>query len=348
MTTPKRSIPPATREKLANPAGKGGRHAQALAIAYSLAGAGFDAEEIFEIIRPAFPADFRDSEIRRIAHGAVRKSPEPCQPRSHRREHVRHPRPVRTPAQSAHKSAEPPTPEQAAERCRAWLAGFTADEADLWHASPWVPPDDWCHDLAAALAALYEGDDFVNVVTDYREHDGKASPLGKGITLTRDAWLRYLATHPAPETNAGGWIRPNPVRSTTGAGFEGAYTDADIAAHRFLVLEADALPADVQVAMLARLKLPIALIVSSAGRSLHAWVRLDSPDEQVFRARSQAILAKLARYGFDPSTGNPSRMSRLPGATRRIGAKGNPRQRIFYLNPEPTPEPILDNSLTKP
>jgi hypothetical protein len=41
------------------------------------------------------------------------------------------------------------------------------------------------------------------------------------------------------------------------------------------------------------------------------------------------MLALLRPLGFDPSTGNPSRMSRLPGAMR-----GEGRQRLLYLNPD--------------
>jgi hypothetical protein len=41
------------------------------------------------------------------------------------------------------------------------------------------------------------------------------------------------------------------------------------------------------------------------------------------------MLALLRPLGFDPQTGNPSRMSRLSGAMR-----GEKQQKLFYLNPD--------------
>ena len=43
------------------------------------------------------------------------------------------------------------------------------------------------------------------------------------------------------------------------------------------------------------------------------------------------MLALLRPLGFDQATGNPSRMSRLPGAVR-----GEDQQRLVYLNPDAT------------
>jgi hypothetical protein len=43
----------------------------------------------------------------------------------------------------------------------------------------------------------------------------------------------------------------------------------------------------------------------------------------------------------DTKNKNPARLSRLPGVVRQIGANGDGRQRLFYLNPQPEQKAIL-------
>ena len=168
-----------------------------------------------------------------------------------------------------------------------WLNGFRCDEADLWHASPWQPLEDWRLDPLMLFAALYGADERVNVVTDYvleRKDDGnneKAKPIGAGITRTRDEWMRWIRDNGVPQSKAGAWMRPNPV-SERGVGKGGAFTDEDVTAFRFLLIENDLLPLDVQLSMLARLPLPIAAIIQSGGNGPHAWVKVDSENADAY------------------------------------------------------------------
>jgi hypothetical protein len=60
-----------------------------------------------------------------------------------------------------------------------------------------------------------------------------------------------------------------------------------------------------------------------------------------FRRDVARMLAVLAKFGVDGKNKNPSRLSRLPGVVRRIGADGDGRQRLFYLNPQPKQKAIL-------
>ena len=57
------------------------------------------------------------------------------------------------------------------------------------------------------------------------------------------------------------------------------------------------------------------------------------PDAIAYRKDVGRMLALLRPLGFDQSTGNPSRMSRLPGAMR-----GTEHQRLVYLNPDASGE----------
>ena len=61
------------------------------------------------------------------------------------------------------------------------------------------------------------------------------------------------------------------------------------------------IPLDLQLPFLARLPLPIAAIVSSGGRSLHGWVRIDATDYEEFRRKVSRMLELFAKYGVDTS-----------------------------------------------
>jgi hypothetical protein len=118
-------------------------------------------------------------------------------------------------------------------------------------------------------------------------------------------------------------------------------SDANVTAHRFALLECDAIPLDMQFSLFARIPLPIAAILGSGGRSLHAWVKVDCGDAGEYKSIVARMLALLSRFGVDPKNKNTSRLSRLPGVVRRIGAGGDGRQRVFYLNPNPHQKAIL-------
>jgi len=75
-------------------------------------------------------------------------------------------------------------------------------------------------------------------------------------------------------------------------------------------------------------------------KSYHALVYVDAPDAVAYRRDVGRMLALLRPLGFDQATGNPSRMSRLPGVWR-----GQEQQRLVYLNPDACGEtPIFGGS----
>ena len=216
-----------------------------------------------------------------------------------------------------------------------FLKGFRCDEVDLWEASPIRPPDDWTKDALALLAFLFEPGERINFVSDFTaQKDAKASPKDKGKIIERDALIAQWRKHGMPRSDAGGWLRMNPV---DGCGI----ADANVTAFRFALVECDAMPLELQMALLARIPLPISAIISSGGRSLHAWVRVDADTLEDYRRTVSRMLALLARFGVDGQNKNPGRMSRLPGVVRKIGAEGDGRQRLLYLNPNPVQEAIL-------
>jgi hypothetical protein len=166
-----------------------------------------------------------------------------------------------------------------------FLKGFRCSEFDLWDASPIKPPySDWRLAGAVAMPFLYREDEFININLDYEVgSDGKVRICGGGEILARNDWTERLSKRPC-ESDAGAWIRMNPTRPT-GSGRDGAICDVDITSCRFALLECDdCLPLDLQLPLFARLPLPIAMLLSSGGKSVHAWVRVDADTLDDYRS----------------------------------------------------------------
>jgi hypothetical protein len=311
------SIPPRTRAELASPAAPGSRHAQMVKIAVPLIGNGLSPEAVFAELRGRYDRTVTDAEIRGVVRWALAKNPQP----SISRNRVYSGLPPRPP--------RPVTRESATAAVERFLKGFHCEEVDLWDASPWSPLEDHALDALLVFAGLFHGDDLVNVCPEH----------GVGITKVRDEWLAHVRNHGVPCGKLGCMFRPNPV-SGTPTGEKGGWTDADVTAHRFAVVESDILPLDLQLSVLARLPLPIAAIIFSGGKSYHALVEVDAPDAMAYRRDVGRMLTLLRPLGFDQATGNPSRMSRLPGAWR-----GQEQQRLVYLKPDASGEtPIFGGS----
>jgi hypothetical protein len=220
------------------------------------------------------------------------------------------------------------SPEQI-ERWKANASEFIAskgggvEQIDLLEASPIKTSQG--KGFVTACETLFHPDEGVAVVTDLWE---------KNIVRTPPEWRKFYASGRSIHTKQGGWWRINPILTTGGTGKNEACCDRDVTAYRYFLLENDKLPIETQLGILAYLFLPIVSIVDSAGKSLHALVRLDAPNKDTFKEKAEALTYDLhERFGFDVANKNPSRMSRLPDGwrdiKRREGSDGN--QRILFL-----------------
>lgn len=237
-------------------------------------------------------------------------------------------------------SAKPiaPLPIDPATAIEVFLKGFRCGEAELWDASPIKPSDDFTQDGMLLVRHLFRPGETVNFVTKFqnKEHKDKATkpvPDGYGESMTREAVLQEWELS-MPHSDAGGWLRMNP---TDGQGI----ADKNITAFRYILLEFDSIPVDLQICLFAKLPLPIACIMTSGGKSVHAWVKDDAPDITSYKDDANMLLKMLARFGLDGKNKNPSRLSRLPGVTRKLGSAEDGRQRLLYLNPNPTQSRII-------
>jgi hypothetical protein len=310
-------IPPATRRELGAPAKPGGRHKQMIKVASSLTGQRFSPEAIFAQLRGMNGPDVNDREIADVIRWASGKNFIPCTPRFTTRGLKS---PVRTPS-------PPPDP---AVNIRKFVGDFTAHEADLRDVSPWRPLENWCMDSLMFFAGMFHAGELVNVVTDYTvDENGKANPSGHGLTLERDAMMRHIRDKGTPQKKAGAWLRMNPI---DGKGV----SDANVTAFRFALLEIDEAPVELQLSLFARLPLPVNAILLSGGKSAHAIVRVNAGSADSYRKKVNELLLLLESFGTDQLNKNPSRLTRLPGAQREVGARGDGQQRLLYLAPDRT------------
>ena len=84
----------------------------------------------------------------------------------------------------------------------------------------------------------------MTVIKHFQVDDtGKVRPDGKGITRSSVEWIQSAKeTGTVPECEAGAWMMINP---SSGRGIE----DRDVTDYRYLLLESDGLPLDLQIAM---------------------------------------------------------------------------------------------------
>lgn len=314
-------INPKTAAKLIEPAPVGTRHTTSIQIALDLLGNGLSESAVFETLRRKWDSTVPDAEIRQIIRWAAQKHPTPSLTRTNGH-----------PARYEPASTEPAKKRTPVEHTTWWLTGREMTVEQFKEASQLPIPADRKEQLRSVLELIYEGSESLNIVCKFIERDGKACPGGPGQILTRDGWLDYLSQKGVPQLKAGAWFRPNPC-NPEGSGAGGAVMDSDIASHRFLLLESDVLPLGLQLMLFSKLKLPIAVVLLSGGLSAHAWVRVGAKTATEYSERARRIVSALAPFGIDQANKNPSRLSRLPGAVRVIGAKGDGLQSVLWLNP---------------
>jgi len=324
-------IPAKTIEELSASHPTGTRHAAMIKIAVPLIGNGVAPEAVFAQLRATFQdADKTDKEINDVISWVLDKNPTPSgngngggyQPAERKK--------------FFGVQGVPPAPKPTPKAAVAKLIGnWECSPAD-WSAKSKVEiPRTPVGQTEVLICTLYAPNEKLNIVCRFTQNGEKANPQGSGKLLDAAGWMDYLEAHSVPQSAAGAWMRPNPCNEGTGA--DGAITDADIASYRFLLVENDRLDMASQLAFLDCSNLAIAAIILSGGSSAHAWVKLDAKSREDYAEKAKEILTALEPFGFDQANKNPSRLSRLAGAKRTIGAKGDGLQSLVYLDPQVEP-----------
>ncbi len=324
-------IPPATAQKLAENHPPGTRHKAKLDIAIPLIGNGMPPTAVYVVLKDKFP-DASEKEIESVVHYAQGINPTPSTSATFRP----HPR-LRSQPQEVVKR----TP---LEHAQWWLSGETKTVEEFKSKSQLPIPLQRSDSLSMFFEMIYDGSDNINILCTHTEENGKAKPIGPGRVLSRDKWVEYFFVDGVPSSNAGAWVRPNPC-NPQGTGAGGSVKDCDICAWKFLLIESDVIPIEVQLALFSKIKLPLSAVILSGGISAHAWVRVDARNAEDFSEFARRILSTLQPFGVDQANKNPSRLSRLPEGRRVIGAVGEGIQSLLWLNPAAKPITLSELSM---
>ena len=113
------------------------------------------------------------------------------------------------------------------------------------------------------------------------------------------------------DSETGAWIRFNPL---DGKGCK----NENVTDYRYALVESDKMSIAEQNAVIRELELPVACLVHSGGKSLHAIVKIEAADQREYRKRVDYLYNICKKNGFEVDTQNrnPSRLSRMPGVTR--------------------------------
>lgn len=172
--------------------------------------------------------------------------------------------------------------------------------------------------LKTYLQTLFQPEEYVAFNVNAVLNGEKYVPAGRGvytstcgemITALNNGMDFAIGTIETPE--AGAWIRFNPFDGT-------GINDKNVTAFRFGLVECDDVLIPEQYAMYKKLKLPIAALVHSGGKSLHAIVRIDAETYEEYVKRMDFVYSACRKNGLDVDTKNrnPSRLSRMPGVMR--------------------------------
>lgn len=210
-----------------------------------------------------------------------------------------------------------------------WSDEINAEENGIIsHSSEGVKlyePADWhpAKEIIRYLETLFEASETVGYVTETWEktEDNKTKylPTKGSYTRTAGELIAELNKHgddigavlgdynPA----AGAWIRFNPL---DGKGVK----NENVTDYRYALVESDSMALEEQNALIRELELPVAMLVYSGGKSIHAIIKIDASDYSEYRKRVDYLYNICHKNGLeiDKQNRNPSRLSRLPGVMR--------------------------------
>lgn len=183
-------------------------------------------------------------------------------------------------------------------------------------------PDNWQPDkeIIRYLETLFDQSENVGYVVQSWEKDGKYLPANKGAFDRTAGQLIELLTKCNGDIGAvlgdynpeaGAWIRFNPL---DGKGVK----NENVTEFRYALVESDSLDIERQNAIIREIELPVAALVYSGGKSIHAIVHIDAGNYDEYRKRVDFLYSVCQKNGLeiDKQNRNPSRLSRLPGVTR--------------------------------
>jgi RecA-family ATPase len=195
---------------------------------------------------------------------------------------------------------------------KGWVEGREVTEPEKWEP---------VQHLIKYLETLFEASENVGYVTEswLRESDGKYLPKKGNWDRTAGELIQQLnqckgdigAILGDYNSEVGAWIRFNPL---DGRGAK----DENVTDFRYALVEADDMDIDKQHAIMRELELPIACLVYSGKKSIHAIVKVDASSKEEYKKRVEYLYEVCRKNGLivDTQNKNPSRLSRMPGVMR--------------------------------
>jgi len=210
-----------------------------------------------------------------------------------------------------------------------------SDDVDLWESSPIRLLDDSATDAVLLLKTLFKSDDFLFIGERH-----KPGIVGQTIRTAAD-WIGYFQN--GGQTSPFIIINPLTGRAapTKGGNKETLRGDFCVKDFRYCLIEFDNLSHEDQIKFWAAVKLPVVVLIDSAGKSLHGWIdvqrlaKIDTQEKWQSEIKIRLYDRILKPLGVDTTCSNPARLSRLPGHWRDKNAKAI--QKILWLSPKGRP-----------
>ena len=160
---------------------------------------------------------------------------------------------------------------------RHWVEGQEVIEPDHWNP---------VEHLTRYLEILFEASENVGYVCDSWEKDGKYLPTKGCWDRTAGELIQQLnqckgdigAVLGDYKPEVGAWIRFNPL---DGQGVK----DINVTDYRYALVESDDMDIEKQNDIIRELELPVACLVHSGKKSLHAIVKIDAGSYEEYRKR---------------------------------------------------------------
>jgi len=190
------------------------------------------------------------------------------------------------------------------------------EEKEVREPEAWEP----VNELITYLKILFESNENVGYVTETWQNDeGKYLPKKGSYDRTAGQLIQELSECGGDigkvigdyKKEAGAWIRFNPLDGKD-------VKNENVTDHRYALVESDHADIDKQYAIIQELELPVACLVHSGKKSLHAIVKVEAANYEEYRKRVDYLynICKKNGLAVDSQNRNPSRLSRMPGITR--------------------------------
>lgn len=192
-----------------------------------------------------------------------------------------------------------------------WIEGMEIQEPTFWNP---------VQELTKYLETLFDVSENVGyVTTTWQTEDGKHLPTKGNYDRTAGELIQALSESNGDlgavfgdyNPEAGAWIRFNPL---DGKGVK----NENVTEYKYALVESDTMDLDKQNAIVRELELPVAALVFSGKKSIHAIVKVDAANYDEYRKRVDYLydICKKNGLNIDNQNRNPSRLSRMPGIER--------------------------------